>query len=415
MFDAIEEIFTTLKQNKLRAIMTGFSVAWGIFMLIVLLGSGKGLQNGMEFSFRGSSKNAIWIHPGETGETFEGLKKGRRIQFTNEDYELLKEALRGISNISGRMYIWGNAPLTYKNEYGIYSITGVMPAFKGIERMDLLQGRFINQIDINEYRKVIVLSKPIVDILFKEEDPIGKYIKVGGVFFKVVGVFKDEQQGDSKKSFLPISTSQRVFNGANRIQNLAITTTSTSVEENKMIEAQIKTLLARRHRFSETDDKAIFTWNTLEEFTQAQGVFGGIRLFIWIIGIMTIIAGIVGVSNIMIILVKERTKEIGIRKAIGASPSSIIQLVLSESLFITAMAGFFGMFMGMGLLYIVNVILTQAAEGSDMINYIFTNPSADFSVAITATVVLIIAGLVAGFIPARKASAIKPIEALRDE
>ena len=415
MFDAIEEIFTTLKQNKLRAIMTGFSVAWGIFMLIVLLGSGKGLQNGMEFSFRGSSKNAIWISPGETGELFEGLKKGRRIQFTNQDYDLLKEGLSGISNISGRMYIWGNAPLTYKNEYGIYSITGVMPAFNGIERMNLLQGRFINKLDIDEYRKVIVLSKPIVDILFKEEDPMGKYIKVGGVFFKVVGVFKDEQQGDSKKSFLPISTTQRVFNGANRIHNLAITTTSSSVEENKKIEAQIKTFMARRHRFSETDDKAIFTWNTLEQFTQAQGVFGGIRAFIWIIGIMTIIAGIVGVSNIMIILVKERTKEIGVRKAIGASPFSIIQLVLTESLFITALAGFFGMFMGMGLLYVVNIVLTQAAQGNDMINYVFSNPSADFGVAATATVVLIIAGLVAGFIPARKASAIKPIEALRDE
>ena len=415
MFDAIEEIFTTLKQNKLRAIMTGFSVAWGIFMLIVLLGSGKGLQNGMEFSFRGSSKNAIWISPGETGESFEGLKKGRRIQFTNQDYDLLKEGLSGISNISGRMYIWGNAPLTYKSEYGIYSITGVMPAFNGIERMNLLQGRFINKLDIDEYRKVIVLSKPIVDILFKEEDPMGKYIKVGGVFFKVVGVFKDEQQGDSKKSFLPISTTQRVFNGANRIHNLAITTTSSSVEENKKIEAQIKTFMARRHRFSETDDKAIFTWNTLEQFTQAQGVFGGIRAFIWIIGIMTIIAGIVGVSNIMIILVKERTKEIGVRKAIGASPFSIIQLVLTESLFITALAGFFGMFMGMGLLYVVNIVLTKAAQGNDMINYVFSNPSADFGVAATATVVLIIAGLVAGFIPARKASAIKPIEALRDE
>ena len=415
MFDAIEEIFNTLKQNKLRAIMTGFSVAWGIFMLIVLLGSGKGLQNGMEFSFRGSSKNAIWIYPGETGESFEGLKKGRRIQFTNEDYDLLKNELDGISNISGRMYIWGSAPLTYKNEYGIYSITGVMPAFSGIERIERLEGRFINSLDIKQFRKVIVLSKPIVEILFKEEDPIGKNLKVGGIFFKVVGVFKDEQQGTSKKSYLPISTMQRVFNGANRIQNLAVTTESSSVEENKKIEAEIRTLLARRHRFADTDEKALFTWNTLEQFTQAQGVFGGIRAFIWIIGIMTIIAGIVGVSNIMIILVKERTKEIGIRKAIGASPRSIIQLVLSESLFITAMAGFFGMFMGMGLLYIVNIILTNAAQDNDMINYIFTNPSADFGVAITATVVLIIAGLVAGFIPAQKASAIKPIEALRDE
>jgi putative ABC transport system permease protein len=415
MLDYLEEILTTLRQNKLRAIMTGFSVAWGIFMLIILLGSGKGLQNGMEYNFRGSSTNAIWIHSGETGENYEGFRKGRRIQFTNEDYDLLKRELNGIKNISGRMFLYSDAPLTYKNEFGIYSITSVMPEYLGIEILDMQQGRFINKMDIDQNRKVIVLSKPIVEILFKEEDPIGKFIKVGSIQFQVVGVFKDYQQADEKKAFLPISTAQKVFNGGNRIQNLAVTTTATTVEENKKIEEEIRKALARRHRFAETDTKAIFIWNTLEHFKQAQGVFAGIRMFVWVIGIMTIIAGIVGVSNIMIILVKERTKEIGIRKAIGATPWSVIRLVLSESVFITAIAGFFGLVFGMGLLHLFNMVLTNAAKENPMVDRIFNNPSADFQVAVYATLVLIIAGLVAGFIPARKAAAIKPIEALHDE
>jgi putative ABC transport system permease protein len=415
MLDYLEEILTTLRQNKLRAIMTGFSVAWGIFMLIILLGSGKGLQNGMEYNFRGSSTNAIWIHSGETGENYEGFRKGRRIQFTNEDYDLLKRELNGIKNISGRMFLYSDAPLTYKNEFGIYSITSVMPEYLGIEILDMQQGRFINKMDIDQNRKVIVLSKPIVEILFKEEDPIGKFIKVGSIQFQVVGVFKDYQQADEKKAFLPISTAQKVFNGGNRIANLAVTTTATTVEENKKIEEEIRKALARRHRFAETDTKAIFIWNTLEHFKQAQGVFAGIRMFVWVIGIMTIIAGIVGVSNIMIILVKERTKEIGIRKAIGATPWSVIRLVLSESVFITAIAGFFGLVFGMGLLHLFNMILTNAAKENPMVDRIFNNPSADFQVAVYATLVLIIAGLVAGFIPARKAAAIKPIEALHDE
>ncbi|TCO08446.1 ABC transporter permease [Natronoflexus pectinivorans] len=415
MIDYLEEIFSTLKQNKLRAIMTGFSVAWGIFMLLLLLGSGKGLQNGMEYNFRGSSTNAIWIHSGETGESYEGLGKGRRIQFTNEDYDMLKRELAGIKNISGRMYLRSSAPLTYKNEFGIYTITGVMPEYNGIEILDMQQGRFVNRLDIDNYRKVIVLSQPIVDVLFKDEDPMGKYIKAGGVPFQVVGTFYDYQNQDARKAFIPISTGQRVFGGANRLANLAITTASTSVEENKQIESEIKSLLARRHRFSETDDRAIFIWNTLEHFRQAQGVFAGIRMFVWVIGIMTIIAGIVGVSNIMIILVKERTREIGIRKSIGATPWSVIRLVLSESVFITAVAGFFGLLFGMGVLHLANMVLMGIAEGNDMVNRMFYNPSADFGVAVSATLILIAAGLIAGFIPARKAAAIKPIEALHDE
>lgn len=395
--------------------MTGFSVAWGIFMLIILLGSGNGLQNGMEFNFRNIAKNAIQIWPGRTSENFEGLGKGRQVQFTNEDYDLMKRELSGIDDITGRLYLWSDVAITYDNEYANYTVTCVMPEFIKIRLMDVVKGRFINHMDIKENRKVIALSQSVVDMLFKDVEPLGEYVKVGGIYFKVVGVLANPTDKNSKDAIIPLTTGQRVFNGANRLSNLALTTTSTSVEVNKQIEGEIRTFLAKRHRFSSEDDEALYVWNTLEDFKRAQGVFAGIRMFIWIIGIMTIIAGIVGVSNIMIILVKERTKEIGIRKAIGATPLSVVSLVLSESLFITAIAGFAGMLFGMGVLHIASTVLAGIAETNDTIRFIFYNPSANFGVAISATILLVVAGLLAGFVPARKAAGIKPIEALHDE
>ncbi len=398
--------------------MTGFSVSWGIFMLIILLGSGKGLEHGMEHNFAGSVKNSIWVYSGRTGLAHDGLKAGRSINFTNEDYDLLHRKLKGIDNISSRLYLYDDIDITYENEYASYRVTCVMPEFNKIEIMDFTNGRFINDIDQRDFRKVVVVTQPIIDLLMKNttDDPIGKYLKLGSIPFKIVGVFNDPEDKTSKKVYIPISTGQKVFNGGNRIRNLAISTQATTVAENKAIEDQLRQILAKRHRFSLEDEKAIYINNTLEHFKQAQGVFAGIKGFIWIIGIMTIIAGIVGVSNIMIILVKERTKEIGIRKAIGASPASVIRLILSESVLITGVAGFVGLLLGMGILFIIDKIIISMIEGgADEMNYIFNHPSADFNIAVTATLVLILAGLIAGYVPAKRASAIKPIEALHDE
>jgi len=397
--------------------MTGFSVSWGIFMLIILLGSGKGLEHGMEYNFSNTVKNSIWVYSGKTSESYDGLKAGRRIQFTNEDYDMLKQKLSGIDNISGRLYLFDELMVTYKNEYGKYNVTCVMPEFGKIKIMDFNKGRFLNYYDTKYFRKVAVVSEPIVDVLMKGVDkPVGKYIKLGGIPFKIVGVFTDPEDKKSKDIYIPLSTGQRVFNGGNKIRNLAISTEATTVAGNKKIENQLRNLLARKHRFSVDDKKAIYVNNTLEHFKQAQGAFAGINGFIWVIGVMTIIAGIVGVSNIMIILVKERTKEIGIRKAIGASPGSVVRLILSESILITSIAGFTGLLLGMGVLFIVDKIVSKAIEnGADQMNYIFNHPSADFNIAITATLVLILAGLIAGYVPAKRAAAIKPIEALHDE
>nr|WP_321453645.1 ABC transporter permease [uncultured Carboxylicivirga sp.] len=416
MIDYFQEIFSTLRQNKLRAIMTGFSVAWGIFMLILLLGSGKGLQNGMENNFRGTSKNALWIWSRRTQVAHDGLKAGRRIQYTDQDAKILQRQFADdIDDFSGRFSIWGNNDVTYKNEYGDFRVEGIMPAFKKISIVDMVQGRYINDLDIKEYRKCAIVSDAVRKHLFKEEDPMGKYIRIGGVPFKVVGVFTDPEDKESKRVYLPLTTTQRVYNGNNKLAEMAIATNALTVAENKRIEESVQNLLMERHRVAPEDKQAIGIWNTLESFKQAQGVFAGIRMFVWVIGVMTIIAGIVGVSNIMIILVKERTKEIGIRKAIGASPFSIIRLVLSESVLITALAGFFGLVAGMGLLSLVSMILKQVAQGSQEIERAFDNPSADLGVAIWALVILVTAGIVAGFIPARKAAAIRPIEALHVE
>jgi len=417
MIDYFQEILSTLKQNKLRAMMTGFSVAWGIFMLLLLLGSGKGLQNGMENNFKGTSKNALWIWSRRTQVAHDGLKAGRRIRFTDEDADVLRRTFEDdMDNFSGRFHIWNNNDVTYKNEFGNFQTEGIMPEFKKIQIIDMKKGRYINQLDIDQFRKCCIISTPVEAALFKdEEDPMGKYIKIGGVPFMVVGTFTNPENREDKQIYLPLSTTQRVFNGNNRLNEMAIATNALTVAENKRIEEEVRNLLIKRHRVAPDDKQAIGIWNTLENFKQAQGVFAGIRMFIWVIGIMTIIAGIVGVSNIMIILVKERTKEIGIRKAIGASPFSIIRLVLSESVFITSIAGFFGMVAGMGLLALASFVIQMISAENQEIERIFFNPSADVGVAVWALAVLVSAGLIAGYIPARRASAIRPIEALHDE
>lgn len=397
--------------------MTGFSVAWGIFMLILLLGSGNGLQHGMENNFKGISKNALWIWSRQTQEAYDGLQAGREVQFTDEDYDLLVNHFKDdFSDISGRFNLRGSGTVTYKDQYGDYSMEGVMPAFRNIQVVDIISGRFINKPDIEQNRKSAIISEPVRKALFKgDEDPIGKYVRIDGVPFQVIGTFVDLQREDQEKLYIPLTTARQVFSGSNRLSELAVATNAMTVAENKRIEEEIRTALMKKHRVSPDDKQALGIWNTLEHFKQAQGVFTGIRLFVWVIGIMTIIAGIVGVSNIMIILVKERTKEIGVRKAIGASPWSVVRLVLSESVFITTISGFFGLVLGMGLLSAISMVISNIAGQNPRIERVFYNPEADLSVVVSALVVLIVAGLIAGYVPARRASAIKPIEALHDE
>ncbi|MCX6244957.1 MAG: ABC transporter permease [Bacteroidetes bacterium] len=408
--DKWQEIYSTVRKNKLRTFLTGFSVAWGIFMLIILLGSGKGLENGVAEQFRGGATNGVWITSGITSMKYKGLKVGREIKFNNEDYNALNVSVKGHDHISARLFL-GNNLVSYKNEYGSFFLSPCHPDYGYIKEIELIEGRFLNYIDIRDYRKVAAIGEKVKTALFKKGDTtaLGKYITINGVLFKVIGIFRDFSRNDNelKRIYIPISTAQRVFNGDNVIQQISFTTGSATPDEaNRMVDNS-KSLLSRRHTFDVNDQRAIEVWNKSEDVRRFSALFAGIRMFIWIIGIGTIIAGVVGVSNIMMIVVKERTKEIGVRKAIGATPVSIVGLVLQEAIVITSFAGYIGLVLGVGLLELIS----KKMPASDF----FQNPEADFSLAVGATILLIVAGAVAGFVPAMKAAKVRPVEALRDE
>lgn len=408
IIDRWEEIFITIKKNKLRSFLTGFSVAWGIFMLIILLGSGHGLENGVKDQFKSSAVNTLWIWGGQTSLPYKGLQPGRYIQFDNKDYSDIKKGVDGIEYIAGRTHVWGDNNISYKGEYGNFDIRCVHPEYGLIEKVKIKEGRFINALDVEKNTKVVCIGIAVKETLFKNSEALSEYINIQGVPFKVVGVFEDDdgRQNNQNTVYLPITTAQKVYMGRDRLQTLALTVASNNVDDSKRMEQEIREEFAVNHHFDKNDDRAIFIWNAIEEFKQFQDMFAAIRIFIWIIGIGTIIAGIVGVSNIMMIGVKERTKEIGIRKSLGATPNSILMLIMQEAIFITALAGYIGLVLGVAVLELVSPYIQSE---------FFRNPEASIGIAISATIVLIISGMLAGYIPARKAVAIKPIEALKDE
>jgi len=414
--DKWQEIFATIKKNKMRTFLTGFSVAWGIFMLMILLGSGNGLSNGVAANFMNDAVNAMWIWTGETTIPYEGMKTGRAIRFYNQDQQIIQK-VPGVGVSSGR-YFMGNTRYTYNKESGEYTTITCQPELKEIENLVLNEGRFINNIDILQKRKVVVLGADIKTALFKDSTALGEYVNINNVPFKVVGVSTEPGSTKNRNAYMPLSTAQMIFSGSNRLHNLALTINAETEEESQAIEDQIRNVLARQHKFDPKDESAIGLYNKLENYIQTMKIFQAIKIFIWIIGIGTLIAGIVGVSNIMLIVVKERTKEIGIRKAIGASPSSVIGLIMLESIMITTIAGYIGLVLGTGLMELINyAMLMQASapvseqQGGTM----FMNPTVDFNIAVASTLLLIVAGAIAGYIPAKRAASIKPIVALRDE
>jgi len=406
--DTWQEILDTVRKNKLRTLLTAFSVAWGILMLVLLLGSGQGLSHGVEYGFRDDATNSIWMRSGQTSVPYRGLRPGRTVQFTNEDHETIRESVRGVEHITSRFFIRGNLTVAYKGETSSYNVRSVHPDHQYLEKTIITEGRFINPLDIEEFRKVAVIGNGVKAQLFKGQPALGEYIKVNGIPFRVVGVFIDEgNENEADIIYLPISTAQRSFNGANRVGMIMMTVGEASVEESKAIADDLRHRIAERHDFDPEDQRAVFISNAVEEFQRFVNLMGGIRLFVWVIGVGTLLAGVVGVSNIMMIAVKERTKEIGIRKAVGATPWSVMSLVLQEAVLVTAVAGYFGLVAGVVLLQLMSMGLKE----SDF----FRNPEVDFGVAVSATLLLVMAGAVAGFFPARRAAAIRPVEALRDE
>jgi putative ABC transport system permease protein len=406
--DKWQEIFSTIRRNKLRTFLTGFSVAWGIIMLVILLGSGYGLENGVKKEFSGDAVNYLSINGGLTTKAYKGMKPGTFVQLNNEDYLSLKQT-KGVTSTSARSRIFGNSVLSYQNEYGSYDIFAVHPEYGEVESLKTIKGRYLNQTDVRESRKVVSIGKIVEQAIYKGKvESVGTYLMVNGVPFLVIGVFDDPGgERDLSRVYIPATTAQQVFNRGNSIDNISLIMNGADEKTSIAAEEVVRQQLSARHKFDPTDQRAVFIFNTIKEYKKFLDLFWSIRLFIWIIGIGTIIAGIVGVSNIMMIVVKERTKEIGVRKALGASPWSIISLIMQEAVLITSVAGYTGLVIGVVLLELVG----NAIKGVDY----FANPEINLQVAIGATILLIFAGMIAGLVPAKRAASVKPVEALRDE
>jgi putative ABC transport system permease protein len=416
--DNWQEIFSTLKNNKVRTFFTAFGVFWGIFMLVLMLGSGNGLKNAAYNGWGDFATNSFFMWTQRTSMPYKGFKRGRNFNFNNKDTEALKDKIPEIKVLAPRLQAGGYrgaSNVVRGKETGAFNIYGDYPEFMDIDPVQMTDGRFINQKDITDMRKVAVVGNAVVDALFKAgEEPVGDYIKIQGVYFNVVGTFESKKQGgeadrDANSIFLPFSTMQKTFNYGDAVFWYAITSQDhvpASITEEKVID-----LMKVRHKIHPEDDQAIGHFNVETEFKKMEGLFMGIDGLIWVVGIGTLLAGIIGVSNIMLIIIKERTNEIGVKRALGATPINIISQVILESVFLTTLAGYFGLVMGVALLGVIDNTMQNSGADSQF----FLHPEIDFSIGVTALVILIISGIFAGMIPAKRALSIKPVDALRDE
>ena len=418
-YDKWQEILATIKKNKLRTFLTMFGVFWGIFMLMLLLASGNGLKNGVTKNFGSWATNSGFVWSNKTTMAYQGMQPGRYIRFTNEDKAALEQSVEGLDAIAPRNDLggWrGGNNVSRGTKSGAFTVNGDYPEYQKVQIVNVYKGRHINEKDIEEKRKIAVIGESVVKILFKEdEDPIGEYILIKGVYFQVVGTFKSMRGGeqgnrDTQTIYVPFTTFQQAFNFGNSVGWFAFT--AKPGVDASVVEERIKEVLRARHKIHPDDQNALGSENLQKEFGQITGLFSGISIFVWIVGIGTLMAGVIGVSNIMLIIVKERTKEIGVRKALGATPLSIISLILQESIFITAFAGYMGILLSTLIIESLGYTVRQQPEGT---MGMFGPPEVSFQVAISALATLIIFGALAGLIPARKASRISPIEAIRVE
>lgn len=417
MLDIWQEIYGTIKRNKLRTFLTGFAVAWGIFMLIVLLGAGNGLIHAFEENSSERALNSMRIGAGWTAKSYDGLKEGRRIILENKDLLSTSNNFKNHVITAGATVRQSDVNLSFGQEYVNTSLLGVYPNFGEVESAKVATGRFINQNDLKERRKVIVLHKKTAEILFSKThtEPIGQFIKAGDVAFQVVGTYNDQGDRGASEAYIPFTSLQTIYNKGTQLNNIIFTVKNlNTVKSNEDFEADYRKVIAANHRFDPKDDSAIWIWNRLANYFKTQQASNILRIAIWVIGIFTLLSGIVGVSNIMLITVKERTREFGIRKALGAKPGSILRLVIIESVVITTLFGYIGMVLGIAATEWMNVAFgNQTMDAGVFQQTMFSNPTVDLGVAVQATLTLIIAGTLAGFFPARKAAGIRPIEALR--
>lgn len=414
MRDFLQEIGTSLSKNKLRTSLTGFAVAWGIFMLLVLLGAGNGIIHTFQANMNTNALNTLTIYGNTTTTAYKGYKEGRSIRLDNRDLKATEEDFPENITDAGALVSQNNVTVSNGSDYLNIRLNGVHPNYDHIEALKIVEGRFINPLDIREQRKVIVLHKKTADFLFKHSEPIGQYIKAGNAYYQVAGIYNNQGNDQNAPAYIPFTTLQQIFNKGNRLDLIVATTEGLDTQEKSdAFETEYRKELADIHDFAPDDKGALYISNRLTQYQQGMTAMGLLQLSLWIIGIFTLVSGIVGVSNIMFITVKERTHEFGIRKALGAKPRAIYKLIVAESIAITTLFGYIGMVGGVAATEWMNKSYgsTSVDLGSESVT-MFIDPTVDISIAIGATLLLIIAGTLAGLFPARKAANVRPIEAL---
>ena len=411
--DRWQEIWITITHNKSRSVLTAFGVFWGMLMLVLMVGAGNALEKGMTSQIEGFATNSCFFATERTTLPYKGFRKGRRWDMTNSDLPVIREKVKELQYISPVLFAGGNDKNVVRGEKnGSYLVKGCYPEYDLIEKSKMLYGRYVNDIDIAEKRKVCVIGERIYEVLFqKGEDPTGKQIRVNGIYFQVIGVARSTSGvsigGQTAETVvLPFSTMQQAFNQGNIIHFLAATA-SDGVPV-KVVQDKILEILKQQHQIAPDDKEAVFTMNIEEQFKMFNYLGIGIAALIWIVGLGTLFAGAIGVSNIMLVTVRERTREIGIRRALGATPRDIIGQILSESIVLTLLAGLTGIVVGVGLLRATGIVLSQGDQ-------FFKDPQISFGMAVGSLFILLVIGTFAGYLPARRAMMIKPVEAIAEE
>jgi putative ABC transport system permease protein len=407
------EVMMTLRRNKLRSFLTMLGVAWGIFMLVMMLGMGNGLRNAVMGGFEGFATNSCFFWTMPTTKPYAGFPRGRMFRFDNDDIRLLREQVPGMEVVSPLLQLggWqGGNNASYGGRSGAFSIQGCEPNVLQVEAVRLDRGRFLNEMDLRESRKVCVIGQQVVDRLFEGEEPMGKYVRVNGVYFQVVGIVKRKSSAEmganpEAKIYIPFTTFQKAFNCLNEVHWFVLV--ARHGVDVTQLEKDAKLLLARKHRVDPTDEMAFGSFNLQEMYNNMNMLFIAIAGISWTVGIFSLLAGAIGIGNIMLISIKERTKEIGIRRSIGATPRMITGQIVQEALTLIMIAGYFGLLAAVGVLEGIRAVLGDA-------NFL-KNPGVDLRVALIAFTILLVAGLLAGLFPARRAMAIKAVDALRAE
>ena len=419
MRELIKEIWSTSKHNKLRTSLTGFAVAWGIFMLIFLLGAGNGLINAQLQQSDRFLANSMLVFGGQTSKAFKGLKEGRDITLKDQDMTTTRQSFSHfVGDVGGQLQQAG-VNITYGDNYvAAQTLTGVSPSHSKIDKKEIIVGRFINDIDLKERRKTLVLSRSQAKELAKDyRAMLGKNVKVDNLSFKVVGIYKDDESRQNNEAFSAFSTVKTIYAKGDEAGTIEFSLKNLKTEEdNKTFEKSYRARINNNHLAAPDDDRTIWLWNRYMDNIQMNQGIAIIQIALWIVGLFTLLSGIVGVSNIMLITVKERTREFGVRKAIGAKPWSILKLIITESIIITSIFGYIGMVCGVATNEIMDATIGHTTVDTGLFKAaMFVNPTVGIGTCIAATITIVIAGTIAGLIPAIKAARIRPIEALRAE